>query len=125
AICHADGRVTVYLHVRKDGVVVKVGDKVERGDLIAYSGNVGASSGPHLHFALMERLGGASVPCRFADFGGDGVPKYGNDVRSYNFPVRFQEAYDAIQAALRADDLAAAVDCPEVAAKPLRSVAGV
>jgi murein DD-endopeptidase MepM/ murein hydrolase activator NlpD len=125
AIRHADGRVTVYLHVRKDGVVVKKGDKVERGDLIAYSGNTGASSGPHLHFAVMERLGGASVQFRFSDFGGDGVPKYGNSVTSFNFPVRFQGQYDAVQAALRARDLARAVDCPEIAAKPLQSTAGL
>jgi murein DD-endopeptidase MepM/ murein hydrolase activator NlpD len=124
AIRHADGRVTVYLHVRKDGVVVAKGDKVERGDLIAYSGNTGATSGPHLHFAVMQRHGGASVPFRFADFGGDGVPKYGNAVTSYNFPVRFQAQYDAVQTALRARDLARAVDCWELAAKPLEAVAG-
>lgn len=34
----------------------KLGDKVKRSDVIAYSGSVGFASGPHLHFACF--LGG-------------------------------------------------------------------
>ncbi|WP_085908758.1 M23 family metallopeptidase [Kiloniella majae] len=49
-IKHSDGTIGQYLHLKKDGVVVQVGDKVEKGQLIAYSGNTGYSTAPHLHF---------------------------------------------------------------------------
>lgn len=50
-IQHEDSTVAYYSHLRR-GVLVKMGDRVERGDKIAYSGNTGLSSGPHLHFAV-------------------------------------------------------------------------
>lgn len=51
-IYHDDGSFADYAHIKKNGAVVKVGDRVNAGQLIAYSGNVGYSSGPHLHFAV-------------------------------------------------------------------------
>lgn len=41
-----------YLHLRKNGSRVKVGQQVEKGQHIGFSGNVGWSSGPHLHISL-------------------------------------------------------------------------
>jgi hypothetical protein len=53
-IYHNDGTFGLYYHLKKGGVVVKVGQKVKKGQLIGYSGNTGYSSGPHLHFAVFK-----------------------------------------------------------------------
>jgi hypothetical protein len=49
-ILHPDGTFANYAHVRYNGATVKPGDMVKKGDVIAYSGNTGWSTGPHLHF---------------------------------------------------------------------------
>lgn len=49
-IDHADGYRTTYCHLSK--VMVNVGDNVQGGCLIGLSGNTGASTGPHLHYAI-------------------------------------------------------------------------
>lgn len=51
-ILHTDGTTGEYYHLRKNGVVVKQGDRVQRGQLIGYSGNTGHTTMPHLHFAV-------------------------------------------------------------------------
>lgn len=47
---HGFGYVTKYAHL--DKFVVKPGQKIKRGDLIAYSGNSGKSTAPHLHYEV-------------------------------------------------------------------------
>ena len=52
---HKDGYVSKYLHLKKDGFKVNVGDEVKNGQLIADSGNSGAATtAPHLHLAIMK-----------------------------------------------------------------------
>lgn len=51
-ILHDDGTLGNYAHLMKDGVLVKVGNFVEAGQMIGYSGNTGFTQGPHLHFEV-------------------------------------------------------------------------
>lgn len=51
-IRHADGSEANYWHLKKEGVVVNVGDTVVTGQLIGYSGNTGYSAFAHLHFEV-------------------------------------------------------------------------
>lgn len=49
------GRFAFYAHLKPDSVRVKPGQRVRRGQLIGLLGNSGSSSGPHLHFHVMNR----------------------------------------------------------------------
>jgi len=49
-VYHEDGTLAEYTHIDTNGSFVKKGDIIKRGDKIALSGNIGWSSGPHLHF---------------------------------------------------------------------------
>jgi len=67
-IRHEDGTLGHYCHLKKAGVVVRPGQVVRTGQLIAHSGNTGYSSGPHLHFSVFKTKDGKdriSIPVKF------------------------------------------------------------
>ena len=53
-----------YAHLRQGSAVVKKGDRVKAGQMLARVGNSGASGVPHLHFAMTD-ADGFSVPGRY------------------------------------------------------------
>lgn len=64
-IKHASGYSTLYAH--NSSLAVESGARVRRGDLIAYSGNLGQSSGPHLHYAILDKDGNPVDPMPFLE----------------------------------------------------------
>jgi murein DD-endopeptidase MepM/ murein hydrolase activator NlpD len=85
-ILHDDGTYAIYAHLNTNTIRVKPGDFVERGQYIADSGNTGFSTGPHLHFAVVQNAGMRvqSVPVIFAAPGAEAVvPASGNDLIAY------------------------------------------
>jgi len=71
-ILHDDGTMALYAHLKLESVQFAVGLRVERGQVIAKSGNTGYSSGPHLHFAIQKNFGLElkSLPFEFEGPGG-------------------------------------------------------
>lgn len=59
---HADGTATRYAHCST--LLCKEGDTVRKGDLIALVGSTGNSTGPHLHFEVLQN-GAAVDPTAF------------------------------------------------------------
>lgn len=53
-ISHGNGIYTTYCHMVKGSVKVSVGQKVTAGTELGTKGSTGWSTGPHLHFGVME-----------------------------------------------------------------------
>lgn len=53
-ISHGGGYSTLYAHLNGFAKGIKVGTSVKQKELIAYVGNTGLSTGPHLHFGLYK-----------------------------------------------------------------------
>ena len=69
-ILHSDGTTGEYYHLKYQGVNVDIGQPIQAGDLLGYSGNTGFSSLPHLHFAVYKALPHGnyqSLPFRFTN----------------------------------------------------------
>ncbi|WP_199533962.1 murein hydrolase activator EnvC family protein [Romboutsia weinsteinii] len=49
-IQHDDGKVTLYAH--NSALTASVGDRVQKGQVVAKIGSTGMSTGPHLHFEI-------------------------------------------------------------------------
>lgn len=67
-VLHDDGTMSLYAHLSWNSIRVVPGQRVERGEYLADSGNTGFSTGPHLHFAVQRNRDGTlmSIPVEFA-----------------------------------------------------------
>lgn len=68
-IQHDDGTRAGYWHLKKDGVLVNVGDTVKQGQVIGLSGNTGYTAFPHLHFVVWGNDANGqwqTIPTRFS-----------------------------------------------------------
>ena len=75
-VLHDDGTMALYAHLDRDGVVVRVGQHVRRGDALGLSGNTGFSNGPHLHFVVQINRGMRLESVPFRMFGPQGILRF-------------------------------------------------
>ena len=61
-IQHDDGSIAQYWHLELNGVYVKLGDLVTKGQIIGSSGNTGYTAFPHLHFQIVDKNGKEILP---------------------------------------------------------------
>ena len=73
---HDDGTMALYSHLKHEGVLVRVGQRVRKGEPIALSGNTGYSTGPHLHFAVQANRGMKLESLPFRMFGPQGILQF-------------------------------------------------
>lgn len=92
-LLHGDGSTSTYRHLLE--AKVAEGDFVPRGSVIGLAGQSGWATGPHSHFQRMENCeksfqpegyGCQSIPTKFADVPGDGLPDNGQALTSGNCP---------------------------------------
>lgn len=73
-IRHTNGYSTAYGHLSRIGKGIRVGAKVDQGQLIGYVGSTGMSSGPHLHYEV--KINGRLVnPLSVKSLPGTPIPK--------------------------------------------------
>lgn len=71
-----NGRFALYAHLKTGSIRVKLGQKVDAGQVIALLGNSGNTDLPHLHFQLMDGnspLGAEGIPYVLKSFRVEGV----------------------------------------------------
>ncbi len=75
-IVHDDGTMALYAHLDANGVLVRVGQRVRKGQAIGLSGNTGFTAGPHLHFTVQANRGMRLESIPFRMFGPQGILRF-------------------------------------------------
>ncbi len=66
-----EGRYALYAHLKPGSITVEDGERVRQGQVLGELGNSGSSTGPHLHFHVMDAPSGLvadGLPYGFSDF---------------------------------------------------------
>ena len=83
-IDHGNGLQSVYAHMDQGGVAVTAGQYVVRGQYLGRSGNSGYTTGPHLHYEIVDAAS-RSVSTGFVESTRpDGISEEGDGVTSQN-----------------------------------------
>lgn len=74
---HKDGLYSQYAHLKTNSAMVRVGDRVKKGQAIALAGMTGFTSIPHLHFNVRKPVIGdaISTPVVFEQLSGTDLKK--------------------------------------------------
>lgn len=87
-IDHGNGEFSFMAHLKKETLLVNIGDSVLQGQQIGQCGNSGNSSEPHLHYHMQNSSvfgEGDGQPAQFKDYIANGVEiKSGEPVRGQN-----------------------------------------
>ncbi|RUA33462.1 MAG: hypothetical protein DSY77_10140 [Bacteroidetes bacterium] len=86
-VFHKDGTIGSYVNLMQNGSLVQKGDKIEKGQLIGFSGNTGWSSGPHLHFMVAQNkdFQNITLPVKFLNYKQElFIPRESNSYYAYH-----------------------------------------
>lgn len=70
-IDHGTGEYSLVAHLKKGSVRVKAGEPVSAGQVLAFTGNSGMSTEPHIHYHLMDNADwkkAQGLPAQFSSF---------------------------------------------------------
>lgn len=114
----SDGVYAFYAHLKSGSVAVRTGDRVTKGQPIGRTGNSGSSTGPHLHFQVMDRpsaLAADGLPYEFDAFTVTGRGPALDDLMTTD-PTTTPVEVDPANAGPRTDQLPLSRDVVEFAA---------
>ena len=95
-IKHKGDEYSLLAHLKKGSILVEVGQKVRRKDIIAKCGNTGNSSEPHLHFQVQKGkifFTSVGLPIRFINFSARLLETYNKITNLQVYPDELRDGF--------------------------------